>query len=292
MIIEEESKESINSNDHESVLNKSVDRIKSSAEMELRSYNHNNPKDRLLYHKSRNVNSWTQTLQQTTHIEENNSCQFVTYKIIACLTTILTLLLFNNLDFKTFTRNSKCFSDNIHILLEPLTKVLSKNEFLRCLFIILSSIMLDITFLFTLIVWAVSGHSWQLMINVLFYYFARSIIQLIYLMRFPELNLFKYPGFPSLVVPYLKTNDFFFSGHVSISLFLGNELIKHFDNWIYVICWCISLYECFVLLVTRGHYSIDVLFAYVFVFYTIRIIRPVVNFLDKFVCIANKVKNE
>lgn len=32
-------------------------------------------------------------------------------------------------------------------------------------------------------------------------------------MQFPPGYLWDYPGFPSLVVPYGATNDFFYSGH-------------------------------------------------------------------------------
>jgi len=33
-------------------------------------------------------------------------------------------------------------------------------------------------------------------------------------MEKPSGYIWHYPGFPSLVVPYAATNDFFFSGHV------------------------------------------------------------------------------
>ena len=37
-------------------------------------------------------------------------------------------------------------------------------------------------------------------------------------MKFPEGYLWEYPGFISLTVPYGKTNDFFYSGHVGGAL--------------------------------------------------------------------------
>ena len=48
-------------------------------------------------------------------------------------------------------------------------------------------------------------------------------IQNIFLMRFPDGYAWDYPGFPSLTVPYPKTNDFFYSGHVGGALLAGLE---------------------------------------------------------------------
>ena len=56
---------------------------------------------------------------------------------------------------------------------------------------------------------------------------ARFINQNFYLMTIPKESTFRYPGFPSLFVPYLATNDYFFSGHVSLPSVMGYEFYKN-----------------------------------------------------------------
>lgn len=44
-------------------------------------------------------------------------------------------------------------------------------------------------------------------------------------MKIPQGEIWEYPGFPSLVVPYGPTNDFFYSGH------MGGALISTLEWW-------------------------------------------------------------
>jgi len=66
------------------------------------------------------------------------------------------------------------------------------------------------------------------------------------------------PGFPSLVVPYGRGSDFFFSGHSGFLLICANEWNtlgnKRLRNFVY----CVLAYTVFILLVYRVHYSIDI----------------------------------
>ena len=42
-------------------------------------------------------------------------------------------------------------------------------------------------------------------------------------MRFPEGYLWDFPGIYSITVPYGKTNDFFYSGHIGCAVICYNE---------------------------------------------------------------------
>jgi hypothetical protein len=46
------------------------------------------------------------------------------------------------------------------------------------------------------------------------FYGMRLVIQNLFLMKKADGYIWEYPGFPSLVVPYGQTNDFFYSGHM------------------------------------------------------------------------------
>jgi len=66
------------------------------------------------------------------------------------------------------------------------------------------------------------------------------------------------PGFPSIVVPYGFTSDFFFSGHtgfLTICLFEWREIKK---TKMVMTTSIILIYMIFVLLVFRTHYSIGI----------------------------------
>lgn len=68
-------------------------------------------------------------------------------------------------------------------------------------------------------------------------------------MEKPSGYIWEYPGFPSLVVPYGATNDFFFSGHVAgqvitILEFRNNKMwYMEVYGWIsvimtWILMWC------------------------------------------------------
>ena len=86
-------------------------------------------------------------------------------------------------------------------------------------------------------------------------------------MQFPEDYIWDYPGFPSLTVTYKHTSDFFFSGHVGVMTFcvLENYSVKNY------VLMGVSIFgvffEGFVLLVTRAHYSIDLISGAIFAHY-------------------------
>lgn len=83
-------------------------------------------------------------------------------------------------------------------------------------------------------------------------------------MRFPENYLWGFPGFYSITVPYGKSNDFFFSGHIGCCMIqycefgaIGWKKMEKFS--------LLSLCMQFVLMTaTRGHYFIDMISGVVF----------------------------
>lgn len=86
-------------------------------------------------------------------------------------------------------------------------------------------------------------------------------------MKFPEGYAWDYPGFPSIMVSYLKTNDFFFSGHCGLPILLLCEFNFLKIQWIKIICIFTFVLECFTMLSLRGHYSIDIIAGAIFAHY-------------------------
>ena len=119
-----------------------------------------------------------------------------------------------------------------------------------------------------LVVFAIHGKSWRLPLTLATFYFLRLCIQKTFLMRFPQGYLWRYPGFPSLVVPYGATNDFFYSGHVGGALLmtleyrqLAKELLSHkmMMRFMQFFGFLTIFSQIFLMIFLRGHYSIDMI---------------------------------
>lgn len=124
--------------------------------------------------------------------------------------------------------------------------------------IALTSLYLDSMFIFFAVHFILYAKNARLLYSVGFFYIVRAICQALFLFEFPIGYTFEDPGFPSLMVPYQVTSDFYFSGHSGILLFITIELWHlRFTK----LCICnilVLLCMVAVMLTTRGHYSIDV----------------------------------
>jgi hypothetical protein len=109
-------------------------------------------------------------------------------------------------------------------------------------------------------------------------------------MSFPEGYIWDYPGFPSVMVSYLKTNDFFYSGHVGLPILMMCEfqILKRY----YMFAFCILTFfiESFTMLATRGHYTIDLITGAIFAHYIFQNIEKNIHYFDRIT--FRKIENE
>lgn len=119
-------------------------------------------------------------------------------------------------------------------------------------------------------------------------------------MRFPDGHHWEDPNFPSFVVPYGKTSDFFFSGHCG---FLN---IATLEWWtlgrinMFCVTLAINIYMMLVLLAFRVHYTIDITTGLIVSHYCFLIIKRnqenIDNFLifvySKMICRKNWYNNK
>lgn len=69
----------------------------------------------------------------------------------------------------------------------------------------------------------------------------------------PEL-IWHFPGIPE------TTNDYFFSGHVALSILVGNEFYKLGYPFLWrLFAIYFNIFQTFIFMVTRSHYSADVI---------------------------------
>lgn len=86
-------------------------------------------------------------------------------------------------------------------------------------------------------------------------------------MKFPEGILWGYPGFPSLMVSYLQTNDFFYSGHCGLPILLLCEYRLLGMKFLSFFCIFTFFIEAFAMITLRGHYTIDLIAGAIFAHY-------------------------
>ena len=101
-------------------------------------------------------------------------------------------------------------------------------------------------------------------------------------MKFPDGYLWEYPGFPSMFISYLKTNDFFFSGHVGLAVLQMCEFdkLKKY-NWV-LISFFILLLEFFTMIVLRGHYTVDIFAGIIIAHYSFIIADRYIYIVDDY----------
>ena len=83
-------------------------------------------------------------------------------------------------------------------------------------------------------------------------------------MRFPPGYYWDDPNFPSFLIAYGNTTDFFYSGHVG---FLNIAALEWYQHKMYKMSYftaSVICYMIFVLLIFRGHYSIGL---YIYIIY-------------------------
>ena len=75
----------------------------------------------------------------------------------------------------------------------------------------------------------------------------------------PDGMIWHYPGFPSIVVTYATSTDFFFSGHMALAALLATELTaQRAPRWKQTTAWLVTAAQAIVILSMRFHYVTDV----------------------------------
>ena len=227
-----------------------------------------------------NRNNPNNNTSKTNSENEEFSNQY-TLKILTVVICLLITGLFNNLHTKAFTSKVTCFNDFLFNLTVPINNYLRHHRTINSIILILGGLLEDITVILACILFCFHFKSWRLILALITVYALRMAVQFTYTMSTPEGILFFYPGFPSLFVPYLLTNDFFFSGHVSLPLVVGLEFYENKMNVFAYISFCASIYEAFMMLFIKGHYSIDMMGGYLFSLWAFKVTKLYIKRIDE-----------
>jgi len=162
--------------------------------------------------------------------------------------------------------------DALHNLTAGLNDYFAQNTVAANTLLILSSALIDALGLFLLGRWLFGG-TIRPFLGLFLLMALRQLMQAICALPPPPNMIWRYPGFPSLLVTYHVANDFFFSGHAAIAVFGAMELSRLRRPWLTAAAVLIVVFEIAAVLVLRAHYTMDVFTGIVAAFW----VRDVAN---------------
>jgi len=201
------------------------------------------------------------------------------------LVTILILLIACKNNFFPVLIDSKlsCYYDVLFELTSSINSYLIQNTEIRHALLCFASLCLDSLVLLSYVVWIVDWEDWILFLSVLMFYTIRAITFSLFQIRFPNNYAFDHPGFPSITVSYLVSNDFFFSGHVGLPTILSFYYYLKLNYLMVFFALLVGVIQATMMLLLRGHYSIDLLFGILMSYYSVRIAEIINPYFKKFI---------
>ena len=208
------------------------------------------------------------------------------------LSLIIIVLFFNTIyGFAIINGNISCITDFTFPITENWNKFFLDNPETKKRLILTSSLVIDIMVIYFGIIWALKGESWRPIVSMILFYTLRMTAQLLLKIKFPDGYAWENPGIPSLVVPYMKSNNLFFSGQIGIPVIIGLEFDRMGMKIQLILCIIISFMESLILLTLRANYVIDILSGILIAHYTFLMSERYIYIIDDS-CLSMKSKME
>jgi PAP2 superfamily C-terminal len=152
---------------------------------------------------------------------------------------------------------SLAIGDRLHALTASANFYLRAHPSAADLLLIVSSGVIDLLGVFLLLRWIV-GAAFRPFLGLVIVLGLRQIMQSLVALPAPANAIWHYPGFPSLLVTYSVSNDYFFSGHTAIAVLAASEIGRLGKPWLTAVGVLIVVFEVTTVLVLRAHYTMDV----------------------------------
>lgn len=152
---------------------------------------------------------------------------------------------------------SQGVGDLLHEWTAPWNRYLHAHPRCANATLIISSAVIDLMGL-GLIVVSVLGPSLRPFAALIILMLMRQACQAVCALPPPPGIIWRYPGFPSLLVTYKVGTDFFFSGHTGIAVLCTIEVAGTCVWWQGLAVGLLALFQSVVVIVLRAHYTIDV----------------------------------
>lgn len=158
---------------------------------------------------------------------------------------------------------SKCDGENsigdaVHRLTAKWHRYFSERDKSADRALALSSFCIDVMGL-SLIAIAIFGTTFAPFIGIIIVFSMRQVSQLCCTLPPPPGIIWRDPGFPTALVTYGVSNDFFFSGHTALAVLGAIEIYQHAPLWLGAAAVLVAVGEIVIVLVLRAHYTMDVI---------------------------------
>jgi hypothetical protein len=147
--------------------------------------------------------------------------------------------------------------DRLHALTASTNSYLHAHPSAADLLLIVSSGVIDLLGIFLLSRWII-GASLRPFLGLVIVLGLRQTLQFLVSLPPPPDAIWHYPGFPSLLVTYSVSNDYFFSGHTAIAVLAATEISRMGKVWLTAVGALMAVFEITTVLVLRAHYTMDV----------------------------------
>jgi PAP2 superfamily protein len=147
--------------------------------------------------------------------------------------------------------------DGLHQITEPVNHYLQSHAAAANALLVISSGIIELLGIFLLARWLFGGSS-RPFLGLIVVLGLRQIMQMLIALPAPPNAIWHYPGFPSLLVTYGVSNDYFFSGHTAIAVLGAIELARLGRRWLTTVGALVVLFEVATVLALRAHYTMDV----------------------------------
>ena len=193
-------------------------------------------------------------------------------KLIASLFIIVCFGIFNNIKIigNPIPINSDgkhCYEDSVLNYFSFLNNFWREDTLYTKFIEIGGSLLLDTLFFISYFGWGIYSVDWRYGVSTMLFYGIRGVVQEIIRMCWPDNVHFPNPGFPSVVVSYVQGTDFFFSGHCGFPIVVGFEFALMKKYKFTVFCIFVMLWEGFLMINSREHYTIDLIVGPIFAHY-------------------------
>lgn len=217
---------------------------------------------------------------------DNDSLNKKTFYVRLGLSVIVFIAaLVNSLTAFAITQEDpECIVDKTHIFLNSVNNFFKSTRGFKFGLMIITALIYDIGGVALAYAWIMFIKTWRPVVIIVLYLALKLFCQYIFIMKYPDDNLWEFPGFPSLLISYKHSNNFFFSGPVGLSIIFGYELTK-LDSKVYrTIGWIVYsniALQVFLDLSIRSHYFIDIVAGYFAAHYLILVADSIYPYFDK-----------
>ncbi|EAR82185.1 PAP2 family protein (macronuclear) [Tetrahymena thermophila SB210] len=174
----------------------------------------------------------------------------------------------------------ECIKDPIHDALTYFNDAVNNNLSLARFLQISSSLLMDIVFVTLYGYWVFNISTGRVIYATGLFYLVRAITQTFIVLRFPDGYYWDDPHVPSIVVPYGRTSDFFYSGHCGFLNLCALEWLRSGKSNYFKIVQLVNAYMAIVMLIFRIHYMIDITTAIFISHYIYILVEQNLDLLD------------